>query len=114
LGVAPLLTVVRARLRTQFREFEIRFRLLGVFEIEGKLLDDRVGEHVASDALHLRAGGSGVQVTSKFNHEIFALADVFNPLISHLLECVVDGLSLGIKNGLLEGYVDMSLHRARL
>ena len=35
----------------------------------------------------------------ELQHKIFALTDIFNSLILHLLECVVDGLPLGIKDG---------------
>ena len=82
--------------------------------MKSKFLDDGVGEHLAGDALHFGARSARIELTIQPQHKIFTLPDVLNPLILHLFESVMDSLTLWIKDGLLEGYVDMSLHRARL
>src|ERR1700677_3910609 len=79
------------------------------FEAEGKLLDDRVGEDLAGDALDFelgpgRIGGEGV-VEGEL--EVFSLADVGHAVVLHAAERAGDGLALGIEHGPLTSDVHM-------
>jgi hypothetical protein len=85
-----------------------------VFEMKGKFLDDRIGEDFAGNALNLGTGCSGIELAPKLYDKVFALTDIFDSLVLHLHQCVVNSLSLRIEDSLLECYVDMSLHRNRL
>ena len=60
-----------------------------------------------------RAAGSGSAVVEGELKKL-ALADVGDSGVAHFAQGVVDGLSLGVEDGFLEGHIDMSLHCARL
>jgi hypothetical protein len=87
-------------------------KLPGVFEMEPKFFNNRIGEHFARDPLDLGMGGGGVQRLSQPDYEILALPHVLDPLILHLLKGAVNGLPLRVENRLFERDIDMSLHFA--
>ncbi len=80
------------------------------FQPVGKFFNHRVGKHIFGDALYFRLCGGGIERAVKVKDKIFSLADVLYPLILHLFECVLDGLSLGVEYRPLERHIDMGLH----
>ena len=84
------------------------------FKMKGVLFDYGIGEHFAGDPVDFGARRGRIKSVSKSQYEVFALTNVFNSLVLHLYKSMVNRLPLRIEDGLLEGYVDMSLHRARL
>jgi hypothetical protein len=67
------------------------------------VFDDRVAQNVAGDGVEVFAGLHG-------DFEVFALADVFDAAMAEAVERGPNGLTLGIENGRLEGYVYAGFH----
>src|SRR6266567_7117808 len=73
-------------------------------------LDHRVGQHLARNALYLRAGRVGGQALRQRNREILALAHAGNIGKPDLAQRVLDSLPLGIEHRWLQSDIDMRLH----
>ena len=86
-------------------------RLSSVFEAEGELLDDGVGEDFAGDAFYLGLGGALFEAIFEGQEEILSLPHVGDAAIFHTAESICNCLPLGIQHGSFESYIDMSLHR---
>ena len=86
--------------------------LLAVFQLKPELFDDRVGEHLAGNALDLGVGRGAVQRVGQPQDEVLALPHVLDAAVLHFFEGVVNGLPLRIKHGLLQRDIDVSLHFA--
>ena len=77
-----------------------------------KLFNHRIREDLARHALDLALGRRFVH-SVEGDLEVLALPDIGDPLISHLAERTVNGLALGIENGLLERDVNVGFHRTQ-
>ena len=86
-------------------------RLSSVFEAEGELLDDGVGEDFAGDALDLSLGDAGFEAIFEGQEEVFSLPDIGYTAVFHAAESICNCLPLGIQHGSFESDIDMSLHR---
>src|ERR1035437_5839150 len=82
------------------------------FETEGELFDDGVGENLASNALYLELGRSGVRCERVFEgeEEVLALTDIGDAIQAHATERSGDGLALGIEDGAFQCDISMRLH----
>jgi len=79
-----------------------------------ELFDDRVGENLAGDALHIGAGRLKRKAIGERNREILALAHRSDIREPDLAQGILDGLALRIQNRSLQRDVDMRLHYPRL
>lgn len=86
--------------------------LTGVFKMEPELFNYGIGEYFAGDSLYFGVCGGRIECVSQPDDKIFSLPHVLDSLILHLSERAVDGLPLRVKDRLLEGDIDMSLHFA--
>jgi hypothetical protein len=86
-------------------------RVPSVFESEGELLDDGVGEDFAGDAFDLSFGGALFEAIFEGQQEILSLPDIGDATVFHTAESICNCLPLGIQHGSFESYIDMSLHR---
>src|SRR6266496_1806773 len=72
-----------------------------VFEGETKLLNHRVGQDIARDALDLTLRLIFGKTAVERDFEVFTLAHVLQSLVAHLIQSALDGLALGVENTLL-------------
>ena len=86
-------------------------RLSSVFEAEGELLDDGVGEDFAGDAFDFGLGSAGFEAIFEGQQEILSLADIGDAAVFHAAESICNCLPLGIQHGSFESDIDMSLQR---
>src|SRR5262249_49398026 len=84
-----------------------------VLEPVRELLDHRVGEHFAGDALDLGLGGRLVHAAIQGELKELALANRAHALVAHLAERAMDGFALRIEDGGLEHDSNVSLHGYR-
>src|SRR5689334_18246077 len=87
-----------------------RILVLLVFEGETKFFDHRVGQYLPGDSLNFGLGPVPVKTAFEGQFEVFALPNLLQTLIAHLLQSALDGFALRIENALLEGNVDVGLH----
>jgi hypothetical protein len=85
----------------------IRPRLLD--DLEAVFLDNRIGQDFLGDALQLLLRFFTVPAV-QIQDEKFALADVFDGLITQAGERVVDSLALGIEDRAFRHDPDVSFH----
>src|SRR5947209_13793191 len=79
-------------------------------ERAAKLLDHRIGEHVARNALYFALRLFTAQTAIESEFEIFSLADLFQTFIAHFLQRAVNGLALRIQDRFFERNVDVGFH----
>src|ERR1035438_8994652 len=80
----------------------------------GVLFDHWIGEHLASDALHMCAGSVGREPLGEGKLEVLALPHCGYLCESDLPQRVLDGLALGVQDRCLQRDIDMCLHYPRL
>jgi hypothetical protein len=78
-------------------------------DLEAVFLDDRIGQNFLGDALQLLLSFFTVPAV-QIQDEKFALADVFDGLITQAGERVVDCLALGIEDRAFWHHPDVSFH----
>src|SRR5437764_10183266 len=82
-----------------------------IFERVGKLLNHRIREHFAGNALDLCSYCFLLKIRLQRQQKVLALTDVFHAHIIHLFQSALNCFSLGIENRGLEGDVNVCLHR---
>ena len=85
-------------------------RWLLIHEGEAEFFDYWIGQDFPGNALDLGVSLFARQAARKRKLEIFSLANAFQSFVAHLVERSLDGLTLGVENGLFEGDVDVSNH----
>src|SRR5215468_2670225 len=81
-----------------------------LFQPITEFLDYRVGQNFLRNPLDLCRRGSFVQAAIDHQLKEFSLPNGAYTLVTHLLQCALDGLSLGIKDRALQHDRDVSLH----
>src|SRR5690349_11442632 len=74
------------------------------------LLNHRVGQHFACNALHLGLCIRLRQPVLQGDLEVLALADFIEPLVAHLFERALDSFALRIEHALLQRHVYVGFH----
>src|SRR5579863_8942495 len=77
-----------------------------LLEGESKLFNHGIGQHFASNALHLGLRFVAREATVQRELKIFSLANAFQTLVSHLLERALNGFALGVEDAFLQRSVD--------
>ena len=77
---------------------------------EAVLLDYRIGEHFARDALDLRLCFLTADAAVERDLEELALAEVVKAALAHLFQSAVNGFALRVEHTLLERNVNVGFH----
>src|ERR1017187_9407656 len=82
-----------------------------VLEREAIILDHRISEHFAGDALDFGLGVFAGDAVVQRDLEVLALTQIVNAAIAHLLQGAVNGFALRIEHSFLERNVNVGFHR---
>ena len=75
-----------------------------------ELFNDGICEYFASHTLDFRLRLLAAEPAIERKLEIFSLADLFQAFVTHPGECAMNGLSLWIKDALLERNINVGFH----
>jgi len=70
-----------------------------------------VGQHFTGDSLDFRRRLFAREPAVECQLKILSLANALQSLVSHLLECALDGFALWVENALLERNVNVGCHK---